>query len=416
MNKINKITREKLDWLFSQKIDMKFELLKNYIELARIMINEILEIEVKTLTGEKYTHNKPNDGKYYRWGYNPGSVRIGSEKIPIEVPRVVDNKNKKDKPLENYKLMRRLPEPEEDILNNVILGLSQRDYQRVSKECMDSFGLSQSSVSRLFIEATAKSLEAFENRDISQYDIVSLIIDGKSLLKQCVIVCMGVTINGDKIVLGFIQSTTENHRAIKELLKQLIKRGLNFRKGLLIVSDGSKGIKKAIEEVFGKYCIHQRCMWHKRENIISYLRETEQEIYRKKLQKAYRETDYKTAKSMLLKIRDELKEINIHSARSLEEGLDETLTLHKLGLIDKLGASLGTTNCIESLNSQIGRYLRKVTRWRNSDQILRWSAAAILEAERRMKKIRNHRSLITLREKIIKELKIKIRSFYKLAI
>jgi transposase-like protein len=416
LNKVNKINREKLDWLFTQKIEVKLEMLRNHIDMCRIMINEILETEVRMLSGEWYSHNKPNEGRYYRWGYNPGSVRIGSEKVPIEIPRVINKEVKKDIQLENYKLLKNIPEPTEEVIDKIILGLSQRDYERVSKESMDSFGLSQSSVSRMYIEATAKALEEFESRDISQQDIIALIIDGKSLLKHGIIICMGVTIKGEKMVLGFIQSTTENHRAIKQLLKQLIKRGLNFYKGLLIVSDGSKGIKKAISEVFGKYYVHQRCMWHKRENVISYLSENEQEIYRKKLQKAYRETDYKTAKSMLLKIRDELKEINIHAARSLEEGLEETLTLHKLGLIEKLGASLGTTNCIESLNSQLGRYMRKVTRWRNSNQILRWSAAAILESERRMKKIRNYKSLITLREKIMKELKIKIRNSYKIAV
>jgi len=412
--KINKIKREKLDWLHSLKLDMKLELLKHQIELSRIMINEILETEVKELSGEWYSHNKPNEGRYSRWGFNPGSVRIGSEKVPIDIPRVMDKTGKKDVRLENYKQLKSLPEPEVEVINKIMLGLSQRDYERVSKDSMESFGLSQPSVSRMFIEATAKTLKEFENRDISQHDIIALIIDGKSLFKEGVIICMGVTIKGEKIVLGFIQSTTENHRSIKQLLKQLIRRGLNFYKGILVVSDGSKGIKKAINEVFGKYCVHQRCMWHKRENVVSYLSESEQEKYRKKLQKAYRESDYKTAKEMLLKIRDELKEINIHAARSLEEGLEETLTLHKLGLIEKLGASLGTTNCIESLNSQLGRYTRKVTRWRNSNQVLRWTAAAILEAEIRMNKIRNYKSLNILREVLMKQLKIKNKNSLKL--
>ena len=413
--KINKIKREKLDWLHSLKLDMKLELLKHQVELSRIMINEILETEVKLLSGERYNHIKPNEGRYSRWGYNPGSVRIGSEKVPIDVPRVMDKMLKKDVRLENYGLLKALPEPDAEVINKIILGLSQRDYERVSKDGIESFGLSQPSVSRMFIEASSKALEEFENRDISQHDIIALIIDGKSLFKQGIIVCMGVTIKGEKIVLGFIQSTTENSRAIKQLLKGLIKRGLNFYKGILAVSDGSKGIKKAINEVFGKYCVHQRCMWHKRENVISYLGEQDQEKYRKKLQKAYRESNYKTAKGMLLKIRDELKELNIHAARSLEEGLEETLTLHRLGLIEKLGASLGTTNCIESLNSQLGRYMRKVTRWRNSNQILRWTAVAILESERRMNKIRNYRSLFTLREVLMKQLKIKTKNILKIA-
>ncbi len=112
---------------------------------------------------------------------------------------------------------------------------------------------------------------------------------------------------------------------------------------------------------------------------------------------------------MLIEIRDEIKILNISAARSLEEGLEETLTLHKLGLVEKLGVSLGTTNCIESLNSQIGRYLRKVTKWRNSDQIYRWVASGLLESERRMKKIRNYKTLITLRKRLIEKLKLTIK-------
>jgi putative transposase len=137
----------------------------------------------------------------------------------------------------------------------------------------------------------------------------------------------------------------------------------------LIISDGSKAIKKAIKEKYGKYYIHQRCQWHKREDVVSYLSTENKDEYRRKLQRAYKEPDYAKAKEILIKIRDELRQINISASHSLEEGLEETLTLHKLGLIEKLGASLVTTNCIESLNSQLGRYIRKVTRWRNSEQI-----------------------------------------------
>lgn len=408
MKKDNKITREKLDWLLSLRVDMKLELLQNHIEMSRILINEILEMEVSTLSGKRYSHNKPNEGRYSRWGYNPGSIRLGSEKVPVEVPRIYDNKEERNKSLEYYDLLKSLPAPREEVLDKIILGLSQRDYQRVSKECVESFGLSQSSVSRMFIESTAKTLKEFDKRDISEKDIVVLILDGKTLAGQGIIICLGVTIKGEKTVLGFVQSTTENSRAIKQLLKQLINRGLDYSKGLLIVSDGSKAIAKAISEVFGDKYLHQRCQWHKREDVVSYLGGDAQVMYRKRLQRAYREPDYKKAKETLLEIGDDLKTINISALNSLKEGFEETLTLHKLGLVDELGPSLGTTNCIESLNSLLGRYLKKVTRWQNSEQIFRWVAAGLMESERRMNRIRNHKSLKTLREKLMKTLNIKI--------
>ena len=393
MRKDIKIKQEKLDWFLSQRIEVKLELMKNYMELMKIIINEILEMNVKALSGEKHSHDKPNDGKYSRWGYNPGSVKVGSEKLRISVPRVWDNEGNKNITLENYNQMKRLPEPGQEVIDKLILGLSQHDYERVSKQAIDSFGLSQSSISRSFIKAAAEKIKEFEERDISQTDIIALLIDGKSLLRERVIICLGVTMTGEKLVLGFIQSTTENSKAIAQLLKKLIHRGLDYSLGLLCVTDGSKGIKKALDEVFGKYYLHQRCKWHKRENVISLLKESQQETYRKKLQRAYNEPNYKKAKSGLMEIREELRDINQSAVNSLDEGFEETLTLHKLGLLEEFGASLGTTNCIESLNSQIGRYLNKVKLWRNSDQVFRWVVCGLMEAEKRMNKIRNCKSL-----------------------
>jgi transposase-like protein len=408
MCKITKINKEKLDWLLCQNTNVMFELLKNHMEMSKILANEIMNDEVEILSGERYSHNKPQSGRYSRWGNNPGSIRIGSEKVPLIIPRIYDNKERKNKPLDKYRELKQLTEPSEEVLDKIILGLSQRDYERVSKDFVESFGLRQGSVSRMFIESSSKALEEFEKRDISRKDIIVLQIDGKSLRGEEIIICLGITIKGEKIVLGFAQSNTENNRAIKQLLRQLINRGLDYSKGILIVSDGSKAIKKAIKEIFGKYHMHQRCQWHKREDVICHLSSENQDKYRRKLQRAYKEPDYDKAKEILLAIREELKELNIAAVRSLDEGFEETLTLHKLKLIDKLGASLGTTNCIESLNSQLGRYLRKITRWKNSDQIYRWVAAGLMESERRMNKIRNYKSLITLRNKLILTLKIKI--------
>jgi transposase-like protein len=305
-------------------------------------------------------------------------------------------------------LLKQLPAPTEALMDKVILGLSQHDYERVSKDCLESFGLSQSHISKKFIDASANALREFEQRDISDKDIIALIMDGKSLAKNQIIIAMGITMQGDKVVLGFIQSTSENSRSIKEFLKSLLKRGLDYSKGILCVTDGSKGMKKALDEVFGKKYLHQRCKWHKRENVISYLKEDSQKQYRSWLQRAYNEPDYGKAKSELEEIIEDLKVINRSAANSLQEGLEETLTLHKLGLTEKLGCSLGTTNCIESLNSMLAKYLSKVKYWRNSDQIFRWMACALIEIERRMKKIKNYKSLKVLREKIMSALKIKI--------
>lgn len=406
--KNRKIKEEKSDFVLSLDLEMKLELLQNQIKLSQVLIDNILETEVQELSGTRYSHDKPHDGRYSRWGTNAGSVLIGEEKVRIKVPRVIDNELARNVSLENYKILKKLPAPGEELVEKVILGISQRDYERVSKDCIDSFGLSQSNVSRKFIEASAQALKEFQERDISEKDIIALLVDGKSLAKQQIIIALGITIKGEKIVLGFIQSTSENSRSIKQFLKGLICRGLNYRKGILCVTDGSKGIKKALDEVFGKKYLHQRCQWHKRENVVSYLKDEDQKEYRKRLQRAYNEPTYTQAKQSLMEILQDLKQINLSAANSLEEGIEETLTLHKLGLSEKLGTSLGTTNCIESLNSLLGKYLNKVKYWKNSQQIFRWVACGLMESELRMKKIRNYKSLKLLREKIMQTLKIKI--------
>ncbi len=412
LDKNRKIKEEKLDFVLSLGIEMKLELLQNQIKLSQLLIENILETEVLEFSGEKYSHNKPNAGRYSRWGSNTGSVRIGEEKVRIKVPRVIDNELEKNVSLNNYNLLKKLPAPNEELMEKVILGISQRDYERVSKDCMESFGLSQSNVSRKFIEASAQALKEFQERDLSEKDIIALLIDGKSLAKQRIIIALGITMEGEKLALGFIQSSSENSRSIKQFLKGLITRGLNYKKGILCVTDGSKGIKKALDEVFTKKYLLQRCQWHKRENVVSYLKEEDQKEYRKRLQRAYREGTYTQAKQMLMEIREDLRQINLSAVKSLDEGMEETLTLFKLGMSEELGVSLGTTNCIENLNSQLERYIKKVKHWKNSDQIFRWVACGLMEAERRMKKIRNYKSLNLLREKIMQTLKIKTTKSY----
>ena len=141
-------------------------------------------------------------------------------------------------------------------------------------------------------------------------------------------------------MLGFIQSTPEDSRAVKGLLKDLLNRNFRFEEGLLCVIDGSKCLRKSVKETFGKYCLIHRCNWHKRENVVSYLNEKDQEFYRHRLQSAYREPTYEGAKSRLMEILNDLEKKNRSAANSLKEDLEETLTLHRLGLAVELGRSL----------------------------------------------------------------------------
>jgi transposase-like protein len=234
-------------------------------------------------------------------------------------------------------------------------------------------------------------------RDLTEHDFVALFIDGKSFAEDEMIIALGVTVTGEKIILGFIQAATENEKVIRSLLNELMERGLSIEQGLLCVIDGAKGLRSAIKKVFENKAIIQRCQWHKRENVVSYLPKSHQATWRKKLQKAYEKPTYEEAKAALNRLKPELKLINESALRSLEEGFEETLALHRLGLFLQLGISLKTTNCIESVMSLVGQYTDKVDRWRNSSQKHRWVASALLEIEPRLRRIKGYRYLPTLR-------------------
>jgi transposase-like protein len=359
---------------------------------------ELLEDEVSALCGERYRRDKPFDGRYSRWGSNPGSIKVRQERVPIEIPRVRDTESCREQPLEVYQQMKTAIDIEGAMEEAILLGLSQRDYGRVAGAFVDGFGLSQSSVSRSFQERSRKALEAFEQRSLGEEDFVALWIDGKHLAGVQMVICLGLTIDGRKLPLGFVETTTENSEAVKGLFQNLISRGFCFNKGLLCVVDGAKGLFKAVREIFGEYVQVQRCQWYKRENVVAYLPEKEQPIYRRRLQQAYQKSSYEEAKAALMEIKAELKRVNRSAANSLGEGMEETLTLHRLGLFEELGKSLKTTNCIENLNSQLGKYIGRVKRWMDSDQRQRWVAMAMLEIEVKMRRIDHPEHLALLRQ------------------
>lgn len=278
------------------------------------------------------------------------------------------------------------------------------DYGQVINTLYDSFGLSCSSVSKQFIEQRSEKLAEFEKRSLHSYEFVGIFIDGKSLAKEQIIIVLGVSKTGEKIPLGFAQSHTENSESIKNILTELIDRGLAYKAGLLFIVDGSKGIHKAIKEVFGHYAIIQRCQWHKRENIVGYLNKDDQDRYRKGLNKACQSESYDKAKQRLDRIKVDLEMINLSASCAVEEGMDETLTLHRLGLNELFGKSFSTTNCIENLNSPLNKYIGKVKYWRTSKQRYRWVASALLEIEKRMRRVNNYKNLYLMEEAIYKEI------------
>lgn len=381
----------------------KLALLKNQYEISMMLVQEILEDEIRHYAGDRYTHDKPHAGRYSRWGSNPGSVWVGEEKVKIDVPRLYDNESGSNKSLSNYEKLKEIEPDEGRLLKAILYGLSTNDYKGVVEQFVDSRGLSRSKVSQRFVEESGKRLEEFCNRDLSEHKYVAVFIDGKYFYKEQIVIALGITDAGQKVALGFVQTSTEHSLPIKELLANLIERGLTFDDGLLFIVDGSKGLRKAVDDTFGKYAVIQRCQWHKRENVLSYLNEMNKELYKKKLNSAYNAESYEDAKKELMAVYNELININKNAANSLLEGLEETLTLHRLKLIGKFKQSFSTTNVIENLNSQIAKYTRKVKYWKTSDQRLRWVASALMEAEQRMRRVANFSELHILKNVIKNE-------------
>ncbi len=283
-------------------LEVKLHLLQHYAELARILARELLDEEVTALCGDRYTRDKPFEGRFSRWGNNAGSIQVQGERVPIKVPRVRDTEADQEQPLKVYQEMKTTVAVDGAMEEAILSGLSQRDYGRVAGAFADGFGLSQASVSRSLQERSRKALEAFEQRSLTEEDFVALWVDGKYLAGVQIVICLGLTMDGRKLPLGFIETTTENSGAIKGLFQNLIERGFGFQEGLLCVIDGSKGLWPS-RRCSGNTPRYSAASGIKRENIVSYPPEKDQTLYRRRLQQAYQNPSYEEAKAGLLTIK-----------------------------------------------------------------------------------------------------------------
>ena len=292
------------------------------------------------------------------------------------------------------------------MFRKVLYGISCRDYEAAVEAVPGAIGLSKSTVSREFKKATLRQLKAFQERDLSSYDVVALVMDGKSFSEDQMVIALGVLVTGEKVFLGFTQTDTENARAMTSFLRSLRDRGLDLSAGALVVIDGSKGLMAGVKKVFEGEVVVQRCQWHKRQNVVSYLPRNEQGVWRRRLQRAYERPTYQEAERELRAMRTELDELNQSAVASLDEGFEDTLTLHRLGVFPLVGRSLKTTNVIESVNAQAEQRCGRVDRWRNSNHKQRWLAAALLDIEPRLRRLSGYRHLQLLRTAIQEELGI----------
>jgi transposase-like protein len=391
----------------AMELDSKVALIQELIPLGLMHIGEVLREEVKSLAGERYKRNgRPG---HVRWTKQKGYVYIKDQRLPIVYQRVRDTRNNREVPLSTYERFQEPRDVDEALFRRVLHGLSCRSYRECAEAVPGALSLSPSTVSRRFVRASERKLRELMERRLDEYDFVAVVMDGKRFGDDGMIMAIGITVRGEKVVLGIIQAATENRRVCKDFLLELVERGLRYDKGLLFIIDGAKGLRRAINEVFGANGVVQRCQWHKRKNVLDYLPKGLREQFRRKLQRAYDKGRYEEARAALMAVRAELKLINISAVKSLDEGFEETLTLQRLGLHGELKRSFRTTNMIESVMSLIGQKTDKVDCWKNSNQKHRWVASALLWAEGRLNRVAGYRHLPRLREAIQREIQMRER-------
>lgn len=389
----------------AMQVDAKAELIRSLIPLGLMAVSQMLETEVSQLAGERYRREGGEAGMT-RHGTNPGSVRLAGQRVALRIPRVRNRTERTEVPLQSLEAIRDTGEVNQVLLNRVLYGLSCRNYEAAAEAVPGSIGLSASTVSREFIRGSAARLRELQEREVSDLDVVAMVIDGKTFADDTMVTAIGITIDGRKVILGFVQTGTENAKVLTGFLRELLDRGLKIDQGVLVVIDGSKGLAAAAKRAFGKLALVQRCQWHKRENVVQYLPKSEQDLWRKRLQRAYLRPTYDEAQAALGSIREQLEQRNQSALASLDEGMEETLTLHRLGVFALLGVSLKTTNCLESIHSQVQARCSRVSHWHNSSQKQRWLAASLLDIEPRLRRIRGYKHLPLLREALQQQLGI----------
>lgn len=325
------------------------------------------------------------------WGNAPGSVIIHGQKVPVARPRVRDGA--KEAKLGSYELFRRDDEMQRRLLDRVMRGLSMRSYDPVVRESKPSFGISKSAISDRFKIASGQRAQDLRKRDLSKLRLCALMMDGVEFRKELFVVALGIDKTGAKTILGYHQGATENRQICDRLLEGIVARGLDLRQGILAVLDGGPSLSGALRKYCGDKVLVQRCQEHKRRNICEHFANEQRIYWEKKLLDAYELFGYEEAKKALHQIHRELMGANPSAARSLEEGLEETLTLHKLSVPASLRKTLRTTNPIESVFDTVRTSCRNVKRWRPGDQRERWICAGLLFAENKFRRIDGYREL-----------------------
>lgn len=405
LDQLKRSIRVDLDQLALDEI-MKGELDNFCLLLGLIVAQSYMEAEAEQIAGKRYERG---DGKEAAlWGSQPGSIKVGGVKVPVDKPRVrrrEPNGGTSEVRLQTYEAFNGKEALNKPILNRLLSGVSSRDFERTVETVGDAIGLSKSTYSRKASKAAQMAVDELYERDIAALNLVAILIDGTKQGGFDNIAAVGISENGRKYMLGIEQGSSENATVCKTLLQDLVDRGLDAEGTYLFVLDGSKALRRAVQEVFGERAVIQRCIVHKLRNVLDHLPDAHHDRIKVKLKAAWAMTDHSEALSALKDVHTLLTGINASAAKSLEEGMEDTITMQKLKVPDQLRRSLATTNIIESWFSKAKTHCKRVKRWKNSKQVRRWLILGILDAERRSNKVDGYRFLKSLKLSLVEYIK-----------
>jgi len=365
------------------------------LQLMDLMMQE----EVAALAGERSQQQAERTAT--RWGSERGYCVVMGQKVPIQRPRVRTTDNKEVR-LGTYELFHRGEPLTETVWEKLMLGLSTRKYGQAVREFSEAYGLEKSAISEHFIEASREKLKQMMERRLDKMRLCALLIDATPFEGQQMVAALGIGVDGRKMILGIRQGATENATVVGELLADLMERGLDFTEPRLYVLDGGKALSAAVKKYAGESAAIQRCQVHKRRNVLDHLTDEQKPGVAKKLNAAYALEDYAAAKQALNALHRELMDLNPSAARSLGEGMEETLTVHRLHVPMQLRKTVASTNVIESAFSIVEQVCKNVKRWHGGDQRERWVGSGLLVAEKQFRRVQGHKHIPAL----IRELEI----------
>jgi transposase-like protein len=363
------------------------------LQLMDLMMQE----EVRELVGERSQRQAERTAS--RWGNERGYCVVMGQKVPIQRPRVRTT-DEKEVRLGSYEMFHRGEPLTETVWEKLMLGLSTRKYDQAIRQFTEAYGLEKSAISEHFIEASRKKLKDMMERRLDKMRLCALLIDATPFAGQQMVAALGIDEYGRKMILGIRQGATENATVVGELLTELVERGFDFTEPRLYILDGAKALSAAVKKHAGESAAIQRCQVHKRRNVLDHLTDEQKPDVAKKLNAAYALEDYAAAKQALNAVHRELKDLNPSAARSLGEGMEETLTVHRLHLPMQLRKTMASTNVIESAFSIVEQVCKNVKRWHGGDQRERWVGSGLMVAEKQFRRITGYKLIPVL----IKEL------------